>query len=455
MRRVTASLVTALVAVTFADCARRERLTAVPIVSSPKYPDFVFPTAPANVLAAVKTRHERGWQFLQAGDLKNARTEFAAAIRRQPAFYPSLTGLGYVELADDKADPALGTFEKVLKVSGEYVPALVGRGHALLFLGRPTEALEAFEAALTRTPDGTALAEVRRRVEVLRFQGTQSLVASARAASSAGRHGQARQIYLQAIDASPESAFLYREVAAEERALGNLDEALEHLRRASDLDTGDVRALVQMGEVYELKSDLDEAIAIYARAMAIEPSPDISRRLENAREKAALAKLPAEYRAIDSAPQLTRGSLAALIGVNLDDVIQSGRRRGSVVATDTRNHWAATWIIPVVSAGVMEVYPNHTFQPGAVVRRSDMAQAVSRLLNLVAARRPREGAEWRKSRPRMADLNPGNLVYPAAAMAISAGVMTLFEGDMFQPTRPVTGAEAIAIIQRLREISRQ
>ena len=36
-------------------------------------------------------------------------------------------------------------------------------------------------------------------------------------------------------------------------------------------------------------------------------------------------------------------------------------------------------------AGLMEVYPNHTFQPNAVVRRGDLAQAASKALSLIAA----------------------------------------------------------------------
>lgn len=443
-----------LAAMDLAGCAARDRLPAVPMVASPKYPDFVFPSAPSNAPVVVTSRHERGWQFLQAGDLTNAEREFGAALRRQPTFYPSIAGLGYVELAGDRAQPALGSFDKVLKTSTDYVPALVGRGQALLALGRPAEALDSFEAALAKSSDASVLTDVRRRVEVLRFQNTQSLVTRARQAAAAGRHGQARQIYLKAIEASPESAFLYRELGLEDRAQGDLAPALEHLRRASELDPGDVRSLVQMGEIYELENDLDAAAAAYAKAMAIEASTDVSRRLESVKEKAALARLPAEYRAIEGAPQLTRGSLAALIGVNLADILQSARRPGSVVATDTRNHWAATWIIPVVSAGVMEVYPNHTFQPGAVVRRGDMAQAVGRLLNLVAVRRPRLLADWRKARPRIVDVNPGNLVYAAVSLAVSSGVMALLDGQTFQPTRPVTGAEAVAAVQRLRQLAR-
>ena len=101
----------------------------------------------------------------------------------------------------------------------------------------------------------------------------------------------------------------------------------------------------------------------------------------------------------------------------------------------------------------MEVYPNHTFQPHATVRRGDLAQAASRALALVAAERPRLAAAWRNSKRRFPDLNPGHPSYPAAALAVEAGVMTTAEDGSFALTRPVTGAEAVAAVRAIEELS--
>ena len=57
-----------------------------------------------------------------------------------------------------------------------------------------------------------------------------------------------------------------------------------------------------------------------------------------------------------------------------------------MVITDIRTNWAATWIVTVTRAGVMDPLANHTFQPRAVVRRVDLAQVVSRLLARTAQR---------------------------------------------------------------------
>jgi hypothetical protein len=123
------------------------------------------------------------------------------------------------------------------------------------------------------------------------------------------------------------------------------------------------------------------------------------------------------------------------------------------VITDTRGHWAAQWIIPVARAGFMEVYPNHTFQPGAAVQRGDLALTVSQVLSVVAAENPRLAASWRNARRKFPDLSPGHQRYRAAAIAVEAGVMQTLENDSFQVSRPVTGPEAIAAIDRLADLA--
>jgi len=81
---------------------------------------------------------------------------------------------------------------------------------------------------------------------------------------------------------------------------------------------------------------------------------------------------------------MERGNIAIRLGAILSTV----RRSDAVLITDVRGNWAATWIMAVARAGVMEPFANHAFQPRAVVRRTDLAQAVARLLVRVAPQRP-------------------------------------------------------------------
>ena len=154
------------------------------------------------------------------------------------------------------------------------LPALVGSGQTLLAQSRDAEALAAFEAALAVDD---SLADVRRRADLLRFRRVQDLIASARVAAAAGRDADARAAYGQAIQASPDSAFLYHELGMLEQQAGMADAALEHLTRAAGLDPSDNLALIQIGELLERRGDFVGAEAAYRKAVALEPSAEIGR----------------------------------------------------------------------------------------------------------------------------------------------------------------------------------
>jgi hypothetical protein len=171
------------------------------------------------------------------------------------------------------------------------------------------------------------------------------------------------------------------------------------------------------------------------------------------RSKVALARLPAEYKAIDQASQITRADLAALIGIRLGGLLSSDRRSDAALITDVRNNWAATWIMSVARAGIMEPYPNHAFQPRTVIRRTDLAQAAARLLAQIAAQNPTRATAWAAARLKFSDLSPSHLAYPAVSVAVASGVMKTTADNSFQPSRAVTGAEAIEVIEQIQTLA--
>jgi tetratricopeptide (TPR) repeat protein len=424
----------------------------VPTVTTPKFPEFTQPPVPAAFAnSPVAATFSRGWAFFQTGDLKTAQREFANALSASPAFYPAETSLGYVELAQKDAKAALPHFDRALETERNDVPALLGRAQSLITLNRESDALAAFEAALAADP---SLSDVRRRVEVLRFRSVEQNIARARQLARQGKVDDALEAYTTAIARSPDSPFLYRETAALERQKGNSDAALADFRKAMTLDPTDAKSMAQVGEILDGNGDAEGALKAYSDSLAIEPNADVEKRLENLRERMAIASLPAEYRAIDDAPQITRADLAALIGVRLGPLLQNtDRRRDAVLITDIRTNWASNWIMSVARAGVMEPFANHAFQPRAIVRRTDLATVVYRLLNRIAALHPDQPKTWDTARLRFTDLAPSHLAYAAASGAVAAGILTATPDNAFQPSRPVTGAEAIDAIAKLEAMA--
>ncbi len=435
-----------------ASCAKKPPVAPV-APGAPRYADFVYPSGPPSVGdASVWESHRAAWNLLQAGDTKAADRQFAAIVKATPGFYPAEAGLGYSALARKDAQAAITHFDRALSQSPSYAPALAGKGEALLALGRSEAALDAFEAALAA--DAT-LASVRSRVDVLKFRGAQQNIESARKAADAGRLDEARRRYAAAIQASPQSAFLYRELAAVDQKAGDAAAALAHAEQAVALDAADTRALLLIAEIHEANQEWVKAADAYAALNAVEPSDATAAKIDAMREKAAFEAMPAEYRTIEQSPTVTRAQLAALLGVRLEDLLRRARGGNPAVMTDVRGNWAAPWILAVARAGVMEPYPNHAFQPNGTVRRGDLAAAVSRVLTLIGNEKPRLAERWRDPRPRFADVAPSHLSYPAAARSVSAGIMSPLEGETFQLSRPVTGAEAADAVARLVALARK
>jgi tetratricopeptide (TPR) repeat protein len=436
------------VIVLIAGCAARATMPPPPV--APRYPDFRYPTVPSGAESIQATRIERGWRYLQSDNQRNAQREFEAALKLQPSFHPAATGLGYLELARRASKDAVTFFDRALETDAAYAPALVGRGRALLELGRDGEALASFEAAVKADP---SLSDLQSRIQVLRFRAVQENLARAKSASDAGQWTDARAAYTQAIAASPESAFLYRDLGLVERKAGEQAAALEQFRKAVALEPQDAVSHAQIGGILEEQGDIAGAIAAYELARGIDPDVIPAERITKLRDAEALARMPAEYRAIPSSPAATRADVAALIGVRLAPLIERTRPR-QIVLTDVRTHWAQEWISSVARAGIMDTQPNYTFQPNGRVRRGDLAHTVSRVLALIAAVKPAAAKAWQGSRLKIPDVPAGHLSYPAVSAAVASGVMPLTENGTFQLLRPVTGAEVVEVVGRLEALTK-
>jgi hypothetical protein len=99
----------------------------------------------------------------------------------------------------------------------------------------------------------------------------------------------------------------------------------------------------------------------------------------------------------------------------------------------------------VLALGIMDVYPNHTFQPGAIVRRVDLARAAARTLDLL--RWPAAAA----AAP--SDMSRAHLDFAVVERVLAAGLMDLTPAGAFEPWRPVSGREAIDVVDAVARLS--
>ena len=443
-------IVAAVIAISTAACTTNP--PPPPAGLAPKYPAYPKPDIPAALSVApdIRALHDVAWQRLQAGDLGGARRDFNAVLRKARDFYPSVTGLGFASLADRDFKAASGRFSSVTAQNDRYLPAWVGKAEAELGAGNDAEAVVALERILTLDPKREG---VRGRLDLVKFRQLQALIESGRRAKQAGRLADARRDLDRALALAPNSASIVHELALVEIKAGSLDAAEDYARRVVQFEPADTAGYVTLADVLEARQKYAEAATALTRAGTLDPRPEWRKRAADLRARAYLAAIPEEFRDTPTRPSITRGEVAAYVGIKLGPVLEQAPARPVTVATDVRTHWAAPWILPVTRAGVMTILPNHTFQPTATVRRNELAEIASALIALAAGPRSTDLPKWRAARPRFADVPQTNVFYRSVALAVTAGAMTADADGRFQPTRQATGAELVAAVARLDDLA--
>jgi tetratricopeptide (TPR) repeat protein len=430
MRRGGALLV--LLAGLAAACARPALRVPLP----PDTEEYVFPSSTPGELTPKETeRLEKAWLAVRAGDAPRAERELQRMLRDRPGLMAAETALAYARLRGGRLDEAQRLFEGVLARREDYVPALVGAASTARRAGRGEQALDLLRRAETAAPQDAA---IRRRLADVRLQLTEQRLAQGREALAAGDRAGAERIYREALEDAPEVAGLRLELADLLSSQGDRAGAIAVL----EADTGgDRQVLGRLAELQAAGQDLDRALETYRRILARDPRDEEAlRRSAEVRDQIELLRMPEEYRRIASAPTITRADLAALLAVKVTALsrVPAGT---PPVAIDISGSWARDHILKALSYDAMTVYPNHTFQPGATVRRGDVARAVQRVLDLLG--HPAGPA------PALTDMSRGNLNYYPAARAVAAGLMDLTPAGAFEAWRPVSGAEATHILDGL------
>jgi tetratricopeptide (TPR) repeat protein len=430
-------------------CASRRPAPPVPV--APRYPTLVQPAVPPDLVVPplVRQRYDEGWRRLQTGDLRTATRDLEELLNISPAFYPADTALGQIALLERNPGQALDRFTAAVQKNSRYLPALEGRVEAALAAGDDVMSAQALEQLLAADPTRE---EARTRLGLVRLRIVQGQMAAASRARAAGHLDEAQAMMERALQVSPGSPVLLRELSGIELSRGALPAAEAHARRAVELDSADPESLAALGAVLDAAGQTAEAERAYSRAVNLDPRPAWRERRDALRARARLEALPAEYRAMPSATAVTRAQVAAAIGIDLESLVARAPKKSAVVVTDVRTSWAASWILPLTQAGIMEAFPNHTFQPNAPVRRSDLAQIAAELLMLAA--RPEDVARWRAARPRLEDVPAGHLAYRAVGLVVAAGVLPLDATGRFWPARQASGADVTAVIARVRQLTR-
>jgi tetratricopeptide (TPR) repeat protein len=401
--------------------------------------DYVYPEPrPEDASREEVKQLQAAWRDVLAGRTAGAETSYRRLLGRHPGLTAAETGLAYAELRGGRLLRAAEDFASVLNRRPGDFAALVGAASTAARRGEVDAAFELYRRAAAVRPDDPL---VERRLAEIKLQVAERHVAAGRTAVAAGDRDTAVEEFRRALDAAPELTALRSDLADLLVAGGDLGGAAEVLRGDP---TGDRQVLLQLGDVLARQKDYAGALESYRRVLAEDPKDiEAGKRALDARAALELATMPDEFQRIPSAPRITRADLAALLSARVS-ALSRVKPREPEVAVDISGSWARDHILKALSFDLVPLYPNHTFQPGATVRRGDLARAVGRVLDLL---------QWPMGpAPTISDMTPNNVYYGGAVRAVAAGLMDLSPSGAFEAWRPVSGRDALDVVEALARL---
>lgn len=392
---------------------------------------------------------EQAWRDLRNGALASADDDLGELARRYPQSAEVAAARGFLELRLGASAAAERLFDAAEASEPGYVPAL--SGSFLVALDRGDDELS--YARLMRVREAAPASPlVTRYGPTLQLTVAEARLAEARRLRGEGRHEDAAEAYIAALEVAPEASGLYLEAAEAELAAGEVDRAVEHAERATVLEPALASGFVVLGDARDAAGDLEGAYEALQRAAELLPRDrELANHVREVELRYQRENLPPEYIGIPETDRLTRGQLAALLYLELSDSFDELSGPRNVIATDIADSWASRFIREVIAAGVLEVFPNHTFQPEAFVTRADLAMSLQSAFEAFAPDHHDQALAEAKAGTSFTDLAPENVYHDAAALAVWSGWLASVDGA-FESRRHVSGREATEAVSGLASL---
>jgi tetratricopeptide (TPR) repeat protein len=402
-----------------------------------------FPEAPPELPERDRRDFERGWRALMEGNLESAAGELERLERRHRDNPSVKSALGYLELRMGARREAMLHFASALKGAPALSSARAGWVIVALAEGREDVAFERLLMLEEQHPEHTL---VRDYLPNLQLKLAESKLQSARSLRQQKRYPEAAEAYREALRIAPAAVGLYVEAAEVELMSGEPEDAAAHAAKALELEPESVSLYRLRGDALRAAGELELAIEAYEKARELRPEDSsLVALVEEMQRMLERESLPTEYLEISRVERITREQLAALLFIRLRSIIENAGASAPIIATDIADSWAREFIRQVVAAGILDVFPNHTFQPQAFVKRGELAVALKAAIDLAPVRQNDELLP----EPVIRDVSPENLNYRSVALVVSLGLLRTVEGGRFEPLRFVSGREAVDAVEAL------
>jgi len=427
-------------------------LLASCVTVAPPPPNLYIENLPQSLVTPL-TLEERiqmaeAWDCLRKGWIDKAEKAF---LRLGPASPLYNTGLGYIFLLQENFPSAEGYFKLAVEENPDSLLAHLGLTQLYQKIGDEDKTFNELREVLKIDPTN---AWAKQGYEFLKTQKIEQAVETARAAVARGDIESGKESYLKALHYAPESIPTHLALARLYRDENRLSSALVHLKAASAGRPEDLEILGLYAETLAEAKQYERSLEIYQKILTLDSgNQQAQQQVEALKSRLGIFEIPSLYNKIPVAPVVTREDIAALLAVKLKDVLGESPSQPPIII-DISTSWAVKFILKVTSLGLLEIYPNHAFQPKRNVTREELAETLLKAIKYLEDRGHKFIPQIPLDMIQIQDVAPDHYTYRTISQILSYQIMELYSDKTFRPDRTVPGADAVKTIDILLALVR-
>jgi tetratricopeptide (TPR) repeat protein len=383
---------------------------------------------------------EDAWKSIKVGNTKNAQKIIEKLGSESPFYY---VGMGYVAYLLGNPQTA----EQYFKASLSYFPDVDLAHYGLAQVYQDSNNVDSvfseYREILKIDSDNPW---AKPRYEEIKERKTGEALTEAKTFLSAGDTENSKGSFLRALYYSPDSTEAHLALGKIYRDESNFQNALLHLKAANAEEPQDTDIRKTYADTLFQAGELKNSLGVYEDLLEQAPGDqEVRDRLETIKNRLGIFELPSQYNAIQSTESVTKEDVAALLSVKFKNILdeQSGK---PPIIIDISTSWASRFILHTASLGILDVYPNHTFQPKKVITRAEMSEILFRLIEHLKRKGYNFIQQIPPNRIQISDVSPSNYYYRSIILLVSYDIMTLAQDREFNPDQAVSGREATRLL---------
>ena len=418
----------------FWSCATRQALT----------PSLYIGNLPPSIVSELSLEErilaEEAWNNLKQGRGNKAKKNISKLGAQSPVYY---VGSGYVSYLLNELQSAENFFKKALINYPDLTLAHSGLAQIYLKTGHEDRAFAEYREVLKKEPEHPW---AKKQYETLKNKKTEEALKEAKTALAEGDTERSRGTFLKALYYSPQSTEAHLFLAEIYKNEDRLQNALVHLKAASSNEPENKEILKNYAEILYQAAQHSKSLDVYEKLLDLEPdNKEIKDLIESLKNRLGIFELPSRYNSIPSLETVSKEEIAALLAVKFKGIVDEVSGTPPIII-DISTSWASKFILQMTSIGILDVYPNHTFQPKKIITRAEMAEILLRFTYYLEKKGFKFIQQIPPDKIEISDVSSHNYYYQPIIQILSYNIMELFPNRSFEPDLPVSGQEAIKLM---------